>query len=848
MLKIVNFKLNHESFPTFVECKNLRFSWELDSDKQENFQKNYQIRIFGDRGNLVVDTGVVESEDCVDVAIKNGGLSCESIYTAEVLVTDIYGCSATASGIFYSEKGNWYAKWIKPKKFIESAAPYLRKKFSLTKSVERATLYACGLGCAELYINGMKISDDLLDPPCTNYDKEILYRAYDVTSFLQGNNAITAHLGEGWYAQSHAWHWGGQIVNYGSVCLLAELLVTFTDGSQERIVTDETWKAKYGPILANNIYRGETYDARFEVDGFADFNGDEEEWGACVLDANEKGCLIPCNMPAIRLGGEVACKKVWATSGKDDGAWILDFGKNFAGIVEFYLPPAPAGTHYVFRFAEALNANGGMDYRSLGAFATLCIQQDIYVCKGTGKQEVYRPRFTFHGFRYVEIVGFFDASELFKTPDLSFAKAYEIHTNLKRIGSFSCNHEYLMKTEEISDNTFISNYHGIPTDCPVRERCGWLGDAQVMCNYGMMKFDLSSSYEKYMRDMRTQDEIYGIAQQIAPGRRYGAEAPSIWGAAQILIPYWMYIYTGNLTVVRDYWDLMEKWVQHELNKSNNYLIFDGFGDWSPPDPARKMPIEHSSSMQFFEICDKMSFLAKKLGDEVQSRYYANLAQKIKQAIISCFYDAKCHTFGAWGSNGIALALGIYPKGDYDCLANATVDLIQKDRHEMSTGMFANKYMVEALCRAGYSTDVFKFLFNPNYHSFKTMIDAGATSVWEAVKDSYTLDYNKPVASYNHPMHSSFMIFCYSAVSGLRALKPGFKEFELRPVLIEGITEMSMGHHSPYGKINLQYKIEGDKIAYKITVPVNTRCTFKTMSSGEEYSFCSGEYVVQEELL
>ena len=848
MLSIFDLKINYEKLPTLVTRSDIRFSWKLQSSNESNFQKNYRICIFSKTGDCVIDTGIIESEACVEVILPNLILNVESIYNVKVYVTDIYGEEATATGIFYTEKGVWNAQWIKPKRFIESAAPYLRKKFSLSKPVDSALLYISGLGCAELYLNGTKVSEDLLDPPCSNYDKEIFYRVYNITDVLDENNTLVAHLGEGWYAQSHAWHWGGQVVKYGDVCLLAELVVRYTDGTEERFCSDESWRYKYGPVILNNIYRGETYDARYEIEDFADFSSDEEDWGCCILDHSAKGKLIPCNMPAIRLGDVVPCKKVWAVSGKQDGAWILDFGKNFAGIVEFHLPPAPAGVQYVFRFAESLNANGGMDYRSSGPFATLCIQQDVYICKGTGETEIYRPRFTYHGFRYVEVTGFFDASELFKEPDLSFATAYEIHTNLQKIGEFSCDHEYLMKTEEIVNNSFISNYHGIPTDCPVREKCGWLGDAQVICNYGLMKYDLISSYEKYMRDLRTQDEIYGIAQQIAPGRRYGGDATPIWGAAQIIIPYWMYVYTGDLTVIENCWDLMEKWVDYELSKSVDYLLFEGFGDWSPPCEDRKMPVLHSSSMQFFEICDKMAFLSLAIGKPEKSGYYRDLAFKIKNAIINKLYDFNKHTYGHYGSNGIALSLGIYPDGDYELLAKATAALIHEERGEMLTGMYATKYLADELCRAGYSKEIFSILFNENYHSFKTMIDAGATSVWEAIQSSYTLDYDKGVASYNHPMNGSFMSFCYSAIAGLRPIVPGFKEFQIAPTRIEGIGELQMKHNSPYGCIQFNYKVlKNGKVLYNMSIPVNTICKFKAMGGDKERILDSGQYEFIETL-
>lgn len=843
MLKIYDITVDFAKEPLAASLRGTRFSWKLDSDKAGVLQADFCIEIFSEK-EKVFDSGVIESKESVEISFDSLILSPATHYTLTVTVTDNYGEKAHASSRFATElpASQWKGKWIKPAKHYESWAPYIRKKFETKKAIKRANLYASGLGCAEYYINGQRISDDYIDPPMTNYTQEVLYRVFDVTRFLSDKNCFAAWLGDGWYSQSRVWTHGG--FKYGDVCLCAELHIEYEDGETEIIATDNSWTYKYSPIVLNNLYGGETYDTRFETPDFAEYTGDEEDWKACKYDDIPKGELRRCNMPPVRIIRTVPAVSVTNCSGKDDGAWIIDMGENFAGFAEFHLPRCAKGSQYVFRFAETLNEGGHLDHRSVGSFATQCIQQDVYIARGDEGGEVYRPRFTYHGFRYIEITGYFDLRKYGMNPEPSIATGYALATDLSETGSFACDHNDLMRFHKLMKSTFLSNYHGFPEDCPAREKCGWLGDAQIVCNTGMMNYDMGASYEKYMQDIRTSHDTYGVWRMIAPGKRDCGEASPLWGCAQIIIPYYMYRYLGDERVVRDHFDLMEEWVEHEKARSRDLLIDVGLGDWAPSggnQHPRRMPVKHSSSMMFYEICLRMTELieALDLGKE-KAEYYRDLGERIKESIIRNLYDKEKHSYGYWGSDGVALQLGLYPDGDHDALLSALASMIEAEDYEMHTGIYANKYLTPALCENGLGDMALDVLFTTKHPSFRTMMDNDATSVWECYDMQRIMPREFPVASCNHPMHGGFAYFYYAHIAGITPITPGFARFAIKPIYFNTISHVDATYDSPYGKISVKYARKDGKYGYEITVPANTECEF-TPVGGETVTLGSGTY-------
>ena len=848
MLSLYDLSLNGVISPAFVPCDPPRFSWKLRSDRAGVFQKNYSITLFQGE-EILWASGKVTSDKSIEIACPVE-LPSRADLRLLISVEDTYGEKAEAFLNFATalRPSDWTAKWIRASHRLESWAPYLRTKFALSgKNVASARLYIAGLGCSEITLNGQKVSEDLIDPPMTNYEREVLYRVYDVKPLLEEKNALTVLLGEGWYAQSQVW--GPGDYKYGDPCLLAELEIVYENGERQLVVTnDEDWYSHLSPITLNNLYAGESYDCRLEVPGALIYDGSDAGWEKVELDPIPKGEPVFCRMPPVRILKELPTLSVRAVNGIDDGVWIFDMGENIAGFAEFKMPPSPVGHQYVFRFAETISPEGTLDVRSSGSFAIQCVQQDTYISRGDPEGEVWRPRFTYHAFRYIEVTGFYYNDVYGTEPGCDFAKAYMISTDLEKTGSFSSDHEALNHLQRVMMSTFRSNFHGFPEDCPGREKCGWLGDAEVVCNTGIMNYSLEASYEKYLHDIRTQTEVYGTWQMIAPGKRGCGDASPLWGCAQIIIPYWLYRYYGDEAVVRENWDLMEKWVDHEEADAEDYIIPYGLGDWCPPvghESPRRIPVEESSTQMFYEICLRMSELCTALSLPGKERYDA-LAGKIKEAYIRKYWLTDLHRYSTWGSSGVALMTGLYPAGEKEALTEALLKQIKEDDYAMPTGIYGNKYLIPALCEAGEGDMTLEILFNRRHVSFGTMLDDGATSLWEALelkgkgqpRDLHT-------SSFNHPMHSGFAYFYYAYIAGIKPIKPGFAEFEIAPTLFEGISSVNVTHESPFGEVGVAYQKIGDECYFVLKIPENTTALFRF--NGMEKSLTSGKYQIKVDL-
>lgn len=828
MLKIRDILIDYVAGPQLAKTTGLRFSWKLESDIEGIFQKSYRLTI-SENDSIAFDSGTVESGKCFDITFDNLVLKSRTNYKMHLSITDNYGNIAKEDTCFSTEilPEEWgSAKWIKPSLHISGWAPYLRCKFTLG-NIKSAVMYASGLGCAEYYINGQKTDDYYIDPPMTNYEKNVFYRRYDITNLLKcGGNAVCVLLGEGFYSQSRVWGHTGFV--YGDVCAKIRIEITLEDGTQKTVVTDtENWKYKYSPISVNNIYGGETYDSRLETSNFSEYDGSDNGWENVIEDETPKGVLTPCNIRPVRIIRRLPAVSMHPCSGKNDGAWIFDIGENMAGIAEFHLPHSPKGAVYVFRYAETLSESGNLDFRSAGTFATQCIQQDIYIARGDEGGETYRPIFCYHGFRYVEVTGIHDFSKGYGTlPDVSLVCGLQLSTDFPKITTFETSYKYLNDLYRIMDNTYRSNFHGFPEDCPAREKCGWLGDAQVVCNWGMLNYNSAAEYEKYLNDIRTTKEVYGVWQMISPGKRGCGEASPLWGCAQIIIPYYLYKYYGDSEAITRNFDLMEAWVAHECARAEDYIISVGLGDWDPPEGnggSRRMPVPHSSTLMFYEISILMSEICTAF-DMGSSEYYASLAEKIKKSFIKHFYNYQEHSYGFWGTDGVALMTGIYPDDERAVMITSLVNRIKSDNYAMPTGIYANKYLVPMLFGEGYGDVALKFLFNTERSSFATMLNDNATTIWEE-PDMHSVECRDVgTASYNHPMHGGFLYFCVTHVAGISPLKPGFETFKFKPCHADKIDAVKLSYESASGTIKVSYHRTESGFEYSLTVPPTSSCT------------------------
>ena len=833
-LKVYGLTVNYERCPAFVDTEKLCFGWKLDSTEKGVFQKSYRIVIDGENGT-VYDGGEIFSDHSFCVEPENLFLAHGAEYTATITVTDNYGDTANISGVFYTgleDADMQRAKWIKPEEYVDGAAPYIKRVFS-AENVKKAIIYACGLGYAAYYLNGERIEDYYLDPPFSHYEKQVYYRRFNITDKLtDGQNAFCALLGEGFYSQNRAWrHYGS--VRYGVPCLKAVIVITHNSGETTEIFSDGTWFWKYSPITLNNVYGGEIYDARlYRAD---DLSVLVKGWEHVVEDQGPEGKPVPCGMPSVREIRRLPAKSITPLSGVKDGAFIIDIGENIAGVAEFYFPPSPAGATYVMRYVETVDETGHPDYRSAGSYANQMIQQDIYIARGDESGETYRPRLCYHGFRYIEITGIHDISNGYGTqPKAEMAVGIAISTDFVRAGEFTCSDGYMNTLFKLMDGTYRANFIGFPTDCPTRERCGWLGDALVAVEWGLLGYETVSSYRKYAADMRAAKEVYGFLPNIALGKRFSGCAASWFGSAQVVIPYYAYKYCGDERIIADNLADMKSWIEHEIVRADNYIVYRGpkdydYGDWDPPrgnGDIRRMPTTHVNTFALFEICGMMHDLSARF--DIDGDYYAAVAEKVKKAFIEKFYDRNTHDYGFWGTDGAALALGIYPDGERENLLNALIKRIKDENYEMPTAMYATKYLVKALLSENLGGEAYKFLFNEEKPSFATMINAGATSVWETLGQGTANGRDVYVLSFNHPMQTAFLCCVYTEIAGIRPLSAGFKTFEFRPCK-QFLGDFSVRFCTVSGEISVAYRKSG----YTLTVPSNSSC--KIGKKGERVS-------------
>ena len=828
MLKVTHIRINRLQTPQLISPASPRFGWRLCSEKKNCLQTAYRLEIFAGE-HKIFDTGRTESDQSVDLTFPTLSLSYHTAYRLRVTLWDNQGQTAEGESRFSTalSKEDWQgAKWIAPQKQVEGVSPFLRRKFQIKKEVKQATLYATGLGLAEYYLNGEKISAHRIDPIATNYEKIIFYRAYDLTqNLVQGSNALTLWLGEGFYGQNRLWLDHAE-PRYGEVCCIACLEILYSDGTKESIVTDpDGWQAKPSPITLNNLYAGEIYDARFEDTDFARFTEDDEGWGKTTLATPPQGELVGCDLPAVEVIEKISALSVVPESGKHDGAFIYDFGRNFSGVFTVKIPPSPPGATYIFRMAETL-CNGHPDYRSTGSYATECIQQDIYIAKGDPNGETYTPRFTYHGFRYIEVTGFYTLAQGYGAlPPKDAILGLSLSTKMEETGMFQTEYQPLQTLFDMAKHTFRANYHGFPEDCPAREKCGWLGDAHVVCDFGLLSFDTTALYEKYMEDIATTRAVYGGLKMISPGRRGCGDATPLWGCAQILIPYALWKHMGDGETVRRHLPLMHQWVEEQIGQSENLILTEGLGDWCPPvgnESPLRMPVSHSSTLMLYEICHKMEEICLTFAPEKASHYHAQ-KEAVKTAFIEAFYQGENHTYGYLGTDGVALSLGVYPEGEQGALLKSLKERLENSDFLMTTAIYGNKYLFPVLLSAGLGAEAMEMLFSLRHPSFGTMLSQGATTLWECLEMQVPeQDKTKRLHSLNHPMHGGFLYALYTHLAGVFEQTPGYKAFSFAPAKNCPLQSFTARLTTPYGIICVAARKEQSQTLYTLQIPENSQ--------------------------
>jgi alpha-L-rhamnosidase len=825
----VGLKCEYSDNPLGIENINPRLSWILNSDRRNQKQSAFRILVAGSKENIdknigdLWDSHKVTSGESIHNVYNGKTLSSGKRYWWKVCVWDKKNIKSAWSEPAYWEMGllkpeDWKAKWIS---YECQSAPLFRKEFKITKEVIEARVYISGLGYYELSINGERIGENVLDPAQTDYEQRAFYVIYDVTENLNsGENAVGIMLGNGWYNQSAVNHgkYGWKDVVYGQPGLIFQMRILFSDGTKELLISDETWKGSSGPVISNNVYAGEAYDSRLEQNGWNKPGFDDSQWNQAVLCHSPGGKLISQKLPPIKKMGSI---KPVSLHNPSPGVYVYDLGQNFAGWAELNLI-APAGTEIQLRFSESLYPDGMIDPTSTGVYATNVVQTDKYTCRGDGV-EVWEPRFTYHGFRYLEMTGFPGK------PALDNIEGVFVHTSVKKTGEFISSDSMINKLHKTALWTELSNMYGLPTDCPHREKCGWLGDAFLTSDMTMYNFDVPLFWSKFIDDIETSRNG-DIPPNIAPGRRFGGSDPD-WGAAFILLPWNMYLYYADRSIISEHYQGMSFFLNYLQKIAVGNIIYSGIGSLFSPGRIMpdETPKEFTSTVLYYFCADAMSKMAGVMGKTEDAQRYLLIAQNIRSSFNSKFYDKAKKTYGCQEENTLALSFGLVPDNDIEAVAkNLNNYVVNEQMGHVSTGIFGSRYIYEALGNSGYGEIVKEILNQTTFPSYGFLFSLGATTFWEDWGEKTFSDRGKPgdERSRNHTFQAGFDAWFYNGLGGIipDPELPGFKHIILKPDVIKTMDFSKTQYNSIYGLIRSEWNFKGKEFRWLISIPANTTAT------------------------
>jgi alpha-L-rhamnosidase len=776
-----------------VDVPQPRFSWVLNHAARGQGQSACQVVVSQqpDFAEPVWDTGKLASPESTQVAYGGKPLASGETYYWRVRYWDLQDAEGPWSATAQFETGllaptDWKGQFI-------GGANQLRKEFTLDGKPVRARAYIAGLGYYELRINGKKIGDRVLDPGWTTYDKRVLYAGYDVTQQLQvGANAIGVMLGQGWY---------------GSRAALVQLDIELEGGGRIEIHTDTTWTAASGPIVSDSVYNGETYDARLETPGWDQPGFNADAWKPAESQPAPKGVLSAEMMPPIRVVDTIVPFKL---TNPRPGVYVYDMGQNFSGWVELHVR-GPRGAQVKLRHAELLYDDGMVNVENLRkARAT-----DVYILRGDETEEVYQPRFTYHGFRYVELTGFPGV------PTLDSVRGKVVHSDVKPIGGFASSKPILNQIQRNILWGVTSNLESIPTDCNQRdERMGWMADAHLYAETAMVNFDMAAFYTNFLRSIHDIQDADGTVTDTVPHRWGRRPADPAWGAAYPLITWYMYLYQGDRRILEQHYDGLKAWTDYQHSRSHDGILSDShYGDWVP---IEKTPGALVSTFFYYYSAHLTSQMARILGKTEDAEKYAKLADEIREAFDKKFWNPALEAYGngTQTSQVLALYLGFAPKPrSGTALAHLRDDIVYGHDTHLTTGIIGAKYIMELLTREGRLDLAYELATQTTYPSWGYMIERGATTLWELWQEKAGPSMN----SHNHPMFGSVGAWFYSALAGIEPdpEAPGYRRVRIAPGATRDLEWASGSIDTLRGVVASSWRRTPDSFHLEATVPVGS---------------------------
>lgn len=814
--------------PLGIDAAFPRLSWRLDDSRKGAKQTAYRIIVGTDSAAVRNGTGnnwqsgtTYSNEQLVVYGGKPLQPFTKYFWTVQVWDKDNVPSSIKELSSFETgmmDNKNWKGAWISDNRSIqEKAAPYFRKSFSAEKKIKSARAYIAAAGLYELYINGKRTGNHQMDPMYTRFDRRILYVTHDVTAALQsGVNTIGVLLGNGWYNHQSTAVWNFHNAPWRArpaFCL--DLRITYEDGRVETISSGKNWKTSLSPVIFNSIYTAEHYDAGLEQTGWNENGYKDSAWKEVIYRSAPTNNIVAQIMHPVRYVDTIPVRSFRKFS---DTVYVFDFGRNISGISEIKVKGA-AGTIVQLRHAERIYPNGRADQSNINVHYrptdnTDPFQTDIFILKGSG-EESFRPKFNYKGFQYVEVTS--NNPVQLSNQNLT---AYFMHSDVPPSGSISSANDVIDKIWTATNNSYLSNLFGYPTDCPQREKNGWTGDAHIAIETGLYNFDGITVYEKWLADHRDEQQANGVFPSIIPTGGWGYEwgnGPD-WTSTIAIIPWNIYLFYGDTSLLSQCYENIKKYVDHITDISEGSLTKWGLGDWVPV--STKPPVEFTSSIYYYVDATILSKAAKLLGKNADHEKYASLAAQIKKAFNAKYFDAAKAIYGQGLQTELSMPLywGLAPDELKEKIAANLAARVKTDGDHINVGLLGTKSLLNALSENGYAQLAYNLAAQTTYPSWGWWVVNGATTLYE----NWVIDAKSDI-SLNHIMFGEIGAWLFKGPGGIKpdADNPGFRNILLEPHFVSGLDHFEAKHESRYGTIISSWKRSGNKITYTAVVPPNT---------------------------
>ncbi|KAA9349115.1 family 78 glycoside hydrolase catalytic domain [Larkinella humicola] len=829
--------------PEGITGSSPRLSWILTSNQRNLKQDKYQILVASTLEKLnqnegdLWNSGLVTSDRSQWVAYAGQTLTSRQNCFWKVKVRSKDGVESNWSSparwsMGLLQTADWTAQWIGLEQAFEWDAPkavntrlsarYFRKQATLSKPIKQATAYISGVGLYELSLNGRKVGDAVLAPGPTEYDKRVLYNTLDVTTYLQsGDNAFGVTLGNGRYFAMRV----GQpkvpaTTHYGYPKLRLQIEVTYTDGTTEKIVSDNTWKVTAdGPIRANNEFDGEEYDATRELTGWDKTGYNAENWLTAATVNAPASRLESQTNPPIRV---IQTLTPVAVQQPEPGKYVFDLGQNMVGWARLKVQ-GTRGTQVTLRFAENIKSDGTLMLDNLRTAEA----KDLYTLKG-GDEEIWEPRFTYHGFRYVEVSGYPG------TPTAQSLEGRVVHDDLPQTGTLTTSNDLLNRIYSNALWSVRGNYRGIPTDCPQRdERQGWLGDRATVSTGESFMYGNQSLYAKWLDDIESAQKPDGGIPDIVPSYWKYATPSVTWPSAYVLVANMLYEQFGDDEPIRKHYASMKRWVSYLEKYSTDYIQqADEYGDWALPpesmyltkteDPTRRTDGTLMNTAYYFYVLKLMERFAVMTGNEADRAAFSSRAALVRTAFNQKFLNPLTNQYdnNTVTANLVALACGLVPDDRRSAVFNQITAVIEgRFNGHISTGVVGTQWLMRTLTANGRPDLAMRLATNTGYPSWGYMVQNGATTTWELWNG------NKAPAFMNSGNHVMLLgdlpIWMYENLAGIKSGEAGFKSIVMRPVPSGDLNRVNSTFTSAYGPIASDWTVTNQQFRWKITVPGNT---------------------------